>query len=74
MKGRLKGGYALVTIELQILVWILTAWVYKLRARSLLIAHKLENNYGSLESPRRSDVNAPVVRRLPNAPSDGESS
>jgi heme exporter protein C len=73
MKGRLKGGYALVTIELQILVWILTAWVYKLRVRSLLVTQKSENYYGSLESPRRSDVNAPVVRRLSDAPSDGES-
>ncbi len=74
MSGQLKGGYAMVTIELLVLVGILTAWIYNLRTRSLLIAHKLENNYGSLESPRRSDVNAPVVRRLPHAPSDGESS
>lgn len=74
MRGNLKGGYAMVTVELLTLVWILTSWIYSLRVRSLLVLHKSENHHGNLESPRRSDVNAPVVRRLPDAPSNGESS
>jgi heme exporter protein C len=72
-KLQLKGDYGLVTIELLILVGILTHWVYNLRVRAMLLEHKSENLNGNLESPRRSDVNAPVVRRLSDAPSDGES-
>lgn len=71
MKGNIKGGYAVVIIELLILVCILTWWIYKLRSRALLLEYNTENLYADLESPRRSDVNAPVVRSLHDADPNG---
>lgn len=63
MKGNLKGGYALVTIELLVLVSMVSHWIYNLRSRAAILELEV-NNYGSLQSAHSHTTDTPVVRRI----------
>ena len=63
MKGNLKGGYATVTIEIMILISILTHWIYRLRSRAGILELKV-NNYGDLQNTSGPTTDTPVVRRI----------
>ncbi|MEI8282127.1 MAG: cytochrome c biogenesis protein CcsA [Armatimonadota bacterium] len=64
MKGNLKGGYAWVTIELMILVSIITNWIYNLRSRAGILELEVENYGHDIQNTRRSTTDTPVVRRI----------
>ena len=64
MKGNLKGGYAYVTIELMILVSIITNWIYNLRSRAGILELEVENYGHDIQNTRRSTTDTPVVRRI----------
>jgi heme exporter protein C len=61
MTGNLKGGYAIVTIELMILVGIVTHWTYRLRSRAGVLQIEIEN-YGDIQSSGGTTGNPAVVR------------
>lgn len=64
MKGKLKGGYALVTIELMILVSLVTHWIYSLRSRAGILELETENYGHDLQNSSRPATDTPVVRRI----------
>lgn len=63
MSGNLKGGYALVTIEILFLVSILTHWVYRLRSRAGILELRVKH-YGDLQNTSGPTTDTPVVRRI----------
>jgi heme exporter protein C len=64
MKGKLKGGYAWVTIELMILVSVIINWVYNLRCRAGILELEVENYGHDIQNTRSSTTDTPVVRRI----------
>jgi heme exporter protein C len=71
MKGNLKGGYLYVTLELLVLVSLITFWAYRLRSRAGILELEIED-YGDLQNSRGATGNPTVVRPVPLSYEGGE--
>lgn len=61
---KLRGGYALVTIEMMFITGLLSNWLYNLRSRVGILNLEIENYGDNIQSSGRSTTDTPVVRRI----------
>jgi heme exporter protein C len=63
MQGQLKGQYGYVTIVMNVLMAILSIWLYRMRTKTLLYELTLDyKNNGNMEISSRSPASTSVVR------------